>query len=191
MAENSHSKKLTLIATAMCCLVAVANAATKTPPPPPKPPSPPPPPPQEIYVNASLVPDLKGLCFACTAPSVNYFYCPTDGNCYNNLTLDSLNNTLFLPCQNAILMNQTDQCFQLPEFYTDVCDEIFFYGSTRQRWEIYEQTVVMPAQKGCFFKYNGTRSFIQLEYFGATITYFASSDVPSFYLDPTDLEGTS
>ena len=47
-----------------------------------------------------------------------------------------------------------------PNFQTDVCDSIYFYGSTRDRWVIYESEVTFPPQTGCFFKFNGTRSFI-------------------------------
>ena len=62
----------------------------------------------------------------------NDFYCPSNGNCYRNQTVLNPNN-FEIPCPNAIHMNQTDSCMELPEYNSDVCDDIFYYGSNRTR----------------------------------------------------------
>jgi hypothetical protein len=49
---------------------------------------------------------------------------------------------------------------QMPEYHSDICDSIFFYGSNRTRFVPIKENYTLPAQKACYFLYNGTRSFI-------------------------------
>ena len=100
------------------------------------------------YTNACNQTDGYDSCYTCTAPGRNNFYCPVDGNCYNNATVPNPDN-LTLPC-GTFLLNQTDQCTFLPGLESPACDDIYFYSSDRERWTIYENIVVtLEAQTAC------------------------------------------
>ena len=83
-------------------------------------------------------------------------------------------------CPDVDVVNNTDVCLEMPEFNTDVCDDIYFFGSTRQRFTEYYFNVTLDPEKACYFKYNGTRSYIQVYYPTSGVLLFAQADVPVF-----------
>jgi hypothetical protein len=61
---------------------------------------------------------------------------------------------------------------------------MYFYNNTYEPWVIYENiSFTMQPNTGCFFKFNGTRSFIQLLYYNPVVIYFNEGDVPLFDID--------
>ncbi len=67
----------------------------------------------------------------------------------------------------------TDTCLESPEFHSNVCDDIYFYGSDRERYTEYKFKVELEPEKACYFKFNGTRSYIQVDYPFPGNLYFA------------------
>ena len=83
-------------------------------------------------------------------------------------------------CPDVDFVNMTDTCLEMPEFNSEVCDDIYFYGSTRERYvEFYFNRVLEP-EKACSFKFNGTRSYVQIHDPTSGLLYFAAADVPLF-----------
>ena len=83
------------------------------------------------------------------------------------------------------MFNTTDQCITLQSLVTDACDKMFYYFSGRTTWLHYTTDVVMPPGTGCMFKFNGTRSSIQINYTAPAVVYFTSNvkedgDIPVF-----------
>ena len=76
-----------------------------------------------------------------------------------------------------------------PKFQTNVCDEIFFYNSDRESWIKYDLKFTLPPQTGCFFKYNGTRSYIQPVYPQGMVMYYAYQDL--IYFEAEDYDPTT
>jgi hypothetical protein len=146
-------------------------------------------------MTAITLPDLQGQCYACTkyqAGGLFNLYCPSDGRCYNNATAENPNK-FTIPC-NSFLIDSADQCLAIPEFQSELCDQIYFYNSSRERYTIYDQVFSLAPQTGCQFKLNGTRTFIQFDHGPDITAYFAKSDaLPiSLIVDPedTDPDGT-
>ena len=66
---------------------------------------------------------------------------------------------------------------------------MFYYhtGERREKFTIYENTVNFPPNSACYFKYNGTRSFIQMLYrSGVTVYFLGGGDPPLFDIDSYD-----
>ena len=67
-------------------------------------------------------------------------------------------------CPDAFIVNMTDFCLETPEYHSTICDDIYFYGSTRERYVDYRFSKTLEPEKACYFKFNGTRSYIQINY---------------------------
>ena len=147
---------------------------------------------QTDYENRVNLPQYFGKCLSCVTPGFNYSYCPTTRKCFDPMTQyiktetrnknGDVTSRVFWEymCPDVEVVNMTDVCLEQPEFNSEVCDEIYYYGSTRDRYLEYNIVRTLEPEKACYFKYNGTRSYIQISYPTTGVLYFAAADVPLF-----------
>ena len=126
-----------------------------------------------------------GKCLSCVKPGKNFTYCPSTRKCFDPMTLyiktevrnsrgDVTNRTFWeYDCPDVDVVNMTDTCMEMPEFNSNVCDDIYFYGSTRERYTEYYFNSTLEPEKACYFKFNGTRSYLQVFYPTSSVLYFA------------------
>ena len=97
----------------------------------------------QAYVKASLKPDLKDKCLSCLTPGVfTTYFCPVDNNCYDNSTIPNPYN-FELPCKDYNLINTTDLCMGMPKYVSNACDDLFYWGSERERLTQYYLDVTL------------------------------------------------